>query len=353
MRLPIDLVEDDAARLAPSVGLIHVTDDEPGISRVRRGTGFSYHGPDGALLGDRYRDRIELLAVPPAWSDVWIAMAENGYLQATGRDDLERKQYRYHDAYRELQEERKFLRLAWFAPALDDLRRHVDDALARPPGDEARAHATVLRLLDQTLVRIGRPVPSEVTGSRGALSLTSDHLDVDGDTVRLDFTAKGGAERDFVVSDPVLAQALADAIEDAPERPFSYVGDDGSIREVTPRSVSERITDITGSPFSARDFRTWGGTVAATEELLHGELRASDDGPDRPDLAAYDAAAERLGNTRAVARSAYVAPAVVAAHDDGTLEEIHRRTRTGARLSRTERTVMRVLKDDARARALR
>lgn len=344
-RLPDHLAADDPGVLAPLVDLVVTTDEEPGIRRVRRGRGFSYHLPDGGLVEGTERDRIEQLAIPPAWTDVWIAVVARAYLQATGRDDLERKQYRYHDAYRELQETRKFRRLAWFGPALDELRRHVA-ATIEDPDPRARAHAVVLRLLDVTAIRIGDTDPSPVTGSRGALSLTAEHIDLDGDHVHLDFTGKGGGEREVEVQDHDLAHALHDVLREHPDRPFSYADDAGHVHVVSQTSVNQRIQEVTGSPFTARDFRTWGGTVTAAATLLTGEASASDS---RDDIAAVDAAAERLGNTRAVARASYVAPVVLEAWADGSLCDVWQRTRTGARLSRVERTVMRVLEDDARA----
>lgn len=335
--LPQRLVEDDPAVLAPTVGLRHVTDDEAGIRRRRRGRGFSYHAPDGTLLEGRRRDRCEQLAIPPAWTDVWIAPTSTCYLQATGRDDAGRKQHRYHEAYRELCEERKFQRLAWFGAALDDLRAAVDAGLdADDPA--IRTHATVLRLIDRSLIRVGTRASSDATGARGAVSLGVDNVDVEGETVHVSYLAKGGCERDVELTDTQLADALTEHLAGDDDRLFRF-DDDGTPREVTARSVNAWIHEACASPFTARDFRTWGGTVTAAEALL-----AIDDDP-RPDLRAADAAAERLGNTRTVARSAYVAPVVLESHDTGRLEQVHRRTRRGRWLSRTERTVRRVLEE--------
>lgn len=339
--LPDRLVEHDPAVLAPSVGLRHIVDDEPGISRRRRGAGFSYHAPDGTLLQGRARERCEALAIPPAWTDVWIAPRADGYLQASGRDDAGRKQHRYHDDYRALCERRKFQRLAWFGAALDDLRAAVQEGLdADDP--TTRAHATVLRLIDRSLIRVGGPAHSEVTGAQGAVSLGPDNVEVDGEVVHISYVAKGGNEREVDVTDAELADALTAQLAEDEDRLFRFV-DEECPREVTARSVNAWILDCCRSPFTARDFRTWGGTVTAADTLL------DCNGDPRPDLRAADAAAERLGNTRTVARDAYVAPAVVAAHDEGRLQEIHGRTRRGRWLSRTERTVMRVLQEWADA----
>lgn len=335
--LPDDLVHDDPVVLAPSVGLRHVLADEPGITRRRRGKGFSYHAPDGTLLQGRDRDRCGALAIPPAWTDVWIAPTADSYLQANGRDDAGRKQHLYHATYRELCERRKFRRLAWFGTALEHLRAAV--ALGLDGDDPAtRAHATVVRLIDRSLIRVGDPTGSDATGAQGAVSLGTDDVDVDGDVVHITYVAKGGHEREVDVADADLADALTAHLSADDDRLFR-LAEDVSPREVTARSVNAWILDTCRSPFTARDFRTWGGTVTAAETLL------DSNGEPRPDLRAADAAAERLGNTRTVARNAYVAPAVVEAHDDGRLEEVHGRTRRGRWLSRTERTVMRVLQD--------
>lgn len=336
-RLPDSLVDDDPAVLAPSVGLRHVLDDEPGISRRRRGKGFSYHAADGTLLQGPDRDRCEALAIPPAWTDVWIAPTADGYLQARGRDDAGRKQHRYHEAYRELCERRKFQRLAWFGTALEDLRAAVERGLdADDPA--TRTHATVLRLIDRSLIRVGGPACSDATGAQGAVSLGPDNVAVDGDVVHISYVAKGGREREVDVDDPDLADALTAHLSADDDRLFRFV-DDESPREVTARSVNAWILATCRGPFTARDFRTWGGTVTAAETLL------ATNGDPRPDLRAVDAAAERLGNTRTVARDAYVAPVLIEAHDDGRLQAVHGRTRRGRWLSRAERTVMRVLQD--------
>ncbi len=337
-RLPDWLLEDDPVVLAPSIGLRHVRDSEPGIRRRRRGAGFSYHAADGTLLQGRRRERCEQLAIPPAWIDVWIAPTATGYLQATGRDDADRKQHRYHDAYRELCERRKFQRLAWFGPALDLLRAAVEEGLvADDPG--TRIHATVVRLIDRSLIRVGGRASSDATGARGAVSLDADDIEVNGGVVHISYVAKGGQERAVNVADSDLANALTDHLAANDDRPFCFEDAD-TRREVTAHSVNTWIHDACRSPFTARDFRTWGGTVTAARALLE----AVEDEA-RPDLRAVDAAADRLGNTRTVARNAYVAPALLEAYDDGRLQGTHHRTRTGRHLSRTERTVMRVLQD--------
>lgn len=336
--LPDWLMEDDPILLAPSVGLRHVLDSEPGIRRRRRGAGFSYHAPDGTLLAGRRRERCEQLAIPPAWTDVWIAPTANGYLQATGRDDADRKQHRYHEAYRELCERRKFQRLAWFGPALDALRAAVEQGLAADD-PATRTHALVVRLIDRSLIRVGGRASSDVTGARGAVSLDPGDVEVDGGTIHMSYVAKGGRERDVDVDDSELAEALTEHLAANDDRLFCFEAADVQ-REVTAQSVNDWIHDACRSPFTARDFRTWGGTVTAARALV--ECLEEDA---RPDLRAADAAAERLGNTRAVARSAYVAPVLLEAHEDGRLQQTHHRTRRGRRLSRTERTVMRVLQD--------
>lgn len=336
-RLPDHLVDHDPVVLAPSVGLRHVLDDAPGISRRRRGKGFSYHAPDGTLLQGDARDRCEALAIPPAWTDVWIAPSADDYLQASGRDDAGRKQYRYHELYRELCERRKFQRLAWFGGALEDLRAAVERGLdADDPA--TRSHAMVLRLIDRSLIRVGQPACSDATGAQGAVTLGPQNVEVDGDVVHITYVAKGGQEREVDVTDAELADALTAHLSADDDRLFCFV-DDESPREVTARSVNAWILERCRSPFTARDFRTWGGTVTAADTLLQAN------GDPRPDLRAADAAAERLGNTRSVARGSYVAPALIEAHDEGRLQQVHGRTRRGRWLSRTERTVMRVLQE--------
>lgn len=345
MALPERLRLDDSAVHAAAAGLAFVDDSEPGITRRRRGRGFSFHLPDGTLVRGIERDRLVTLAVPPAWREVWLSVHADGHLQATGRDDADRKQYRYHDAFRARREAWKFERLAWFGPALDRLRAVVAEDLHGDDPDRRRLAAAV-RLIDRSLIRVGSERAAEAHGTRGATTLTGDDVEVRGSRILLAFTAKGGTEREVEVVDEALADVVRDLLDQHDDHAVDLfdvdVDGDDVADPLRPTHVNTYLGEASGSPFTAKDFRTWGGTVAAAAALLGEAGQAR-----RPDLVAVDAAAEELGNTRSVARASYVAPAVLAAGEDGTLERVHARTRSGARLSRVERTVMRVLREAA------
>lgn len=331
-------VEEDPEALAAEAGLVYRLDVEPGISRRRRGRGFSYHLPKGELVDDATRQRIERLAVPPAWTDVWIALRPDGHLQACGYDAAGRKQYLYHPDWRAAMDARKFERLSHFGPALDRLRRRVDADLGseeRP----VRAVAATVRLIDRTGIRVGNAEYEETNGTRGATTLVCGDVRVRGDEVALSFVAKGGIEQSIEIVDPRLAAVLSD-LRSSSKRPlFSYVSDaNGRSGMVDSEMVNRYIVEAARDRYSAKDLRTWFGTVAAASVLV-----SFPPGDEQAVLASIDEAAERLGNTRAVARSSYVAPAVLDAHLDGSLQRVHRATRSGKRLDRGERTVMRVL----------
>ena len=214
-------------------GLVYVTDDRPGILRRRRGKGFSYHRADGRAVDDDERARIESLAIPPAWTDVWICAEENGHLQATGRDARGRKQYRYHPRWREVRDAAKYDRLVDFAAGLPDLRARVDDDLARRGLPQEKVLAAVVRLLDETLIRIGNDEYVDANGSYGLTTIEAEHVRIDGPRIELEFTGKSGIEQDVVLRDRRLA-AIVRACQELPgEDLFGYLDDEGAAVDVT------------------------------------------------------------------------------------------------------------------------
>jgi DNA topoisomerase I len=332
---------DDPEAVAESAGLRYVSDAEPGITRRRRGQGFSYHRPDGSTVrDDRTRDRIAALAVPPAWSDVWICRDPVGHLQATGRDAKGRKQYRYHSRWRAVRDENKYGRLLSFGQALPALRERIDATLRRPGLPREKVIAVVVHLLDETLIRVGNQEYAEDNESYGLTTITADHVDIGWSEVRFDFVGKGGVAHEVTVSDPRLARIVRRCHELGGQELFAYHDDEGQTVDVTSAHVNDYLRDTIGSIASAKDFRTWGGTVTVTEHL------ASVDAPEAeeaPILEAVDAAAALLRNTRAVCRSCYVHPAVFEAYRDASLSEAWRRSRSTARMSRAERATLAVL----------
>jgi DNA topoisomerase-1 len=353
---------------AEEAGLRYVTDARPGISRVRRGRGFSYLRPDGSPVDDpRQLDWIRSLAIPPAWTDVWICPDRHGHLQATGRDSRGRKVYRYHPDWRPARDETKYERLVEFAAALPRIRARVDADLRKHGLPRDKVLAAVVRLLERTALRIGNPQYARDNGSFGLTTLRDRHARVEGGTIRLRFKGKSGNTVDAVVSDRRLA-TVVDRLQELPgQELFVYLGEDGEPRAIGSDDVNAYLKDTTGQNFSAKDFRTWAGTLAAAAALRDGsgpDLGATSRSAARHEIvAAMRRTAERLGNTAAVTRSAYVHPALIDAYLDGEVigglaasgNNGNRRPTARRGLSRDERSLLRMLRQAAskRRRALR
>jgi DNA topoisomerase I len=335
-----------APEAAADAGLRYVSDEGPGIRRRRRGKGFSYERPDGRVITSKAeRERIAAIAIPPAWTDVWISPVANGHILATGRDARGRKQYRYHPEWRRIRDSDKFDRLADFGAALPDLRAEVESDLAKRGMPEVKALALVTSLLDQTLIRVGNENYVEENGSYGLTTLRPGHVTVEPDRVVFDFTSKGGLDRALVLEDRALARAVHQCHELGGQTLFSYQTQTGEVLDVTSTDVNGYLREKVGDEITAKDFRTWGGTTAAAATLAVGRPAESAAHADKAVLAAYDVAAEVLGNTRAVCRSAYVHPAVPEAFRSGQLHEHWKRARSAPRFDRAEHLVLRLLRD--------
>jgi DNA topoisomerase I len=329
---------------ADEADLYYVTDEIPGLTRRRRGKGFSYHAPDGSTITDPgERARIEAIVIPPAWTDVWICPIPDGHILASGRDDRGRKQYRYHPRWREVRDTDKYDRLAAFGAMLPDLRRHLDGDLRRRGLPREKVLALVVQLLDETLIRVGNDTYAEANESFGLTTLRPDHVEVSSTTIEFDFVGKGGVERQLAVRDPRLARIVRQCHELRGQDLFSYRDEDGEVVNVGSSHVNAYLREIAGAEVTAKHFRTWGGTVTAAETLLEVAPPETDRDADANVLAAIDAAADTLGNTRAVCRSCYVHPAVPDAYRDGRLHEAWGSSREARWFRRAERTVLKVL----------
>lgn len=338
VRVPRALTIKDPGVVAEAAGLTHVPDTVPGIRRRQHRDGFRYRRPDEHPPSLSDLERIETLAVPPAWTDVWISPSPDGYLQATGVDDAGRKQYRYHEDFRSFCDRQKFDRLLYFGRALTLIRKATERSLEQPLGSRHHAIAAAVRLIDQHLLRVGN-TGSATNGHHGATTLTVAHLvedrsDDGGDPgfVTLDYTAKSGQHRQIVVEDDDLADVLTTLAEDADDELFWF--DDGphGRRRADAADINRFIVEHAGPAFSAKDFRTWGGSRSA----IHARAQGHDL------LDAVDQAAADLGNTRAVARNSYIHPAVVAA-DQSVIDEAWRRSRSSRWLDRAESALVKVM----------
>jgi DNA topoisomerase-1 len=305
-------------RSAEDAGLRYVTDAEPGISRRRAGRGFSYIGPDGARITDKRKLAwIRSLAIPPAWTDVWICTSSRGHLQATGRDARGRKQYRYHPDWRRIRDDAKYERMLAFGQALPRIRRRVGRDLRRRGLPRERVLAAVVLLLEKTLARVGNEEYAQANRSFGLTTLRDRHAQVGSARIRFRFKGKGGKISDVKLSDERLARIVAKCQDLPGQELFAYLDDTGEARSVGSSDVNDYLRQISGRDFTAKDFRTWAGTVLAAWALREFEQVDSQAQAKRNVVRAVERVAELLGNTPAVSRKSYVHPGVIDAYLDG------------------------------------
>jgi DNA topoisomerase-1 len=317
----------DPIASAAEAGLRYVTDASPGIRRRRAGRGFTYIGPDGRRIADRQQlDWIRSLAIPPAWTDVWICTSRRGHLQATGRDARGRKQYRYHPEWRAVRDEAKYGRMIAFGQALPEIRRRVDADLRRPGLPRERVLAAVVRLLEKTRLRVGNEEYARDNRSYGLTTLRDRHAEVGSSRIRFRFRSKGGKVSDVELSDARLARIVARCQELPGQELFAYLDEDGEVRPIGSSDVNDYLREITGRDFTAKDFRTWSGTVLAAWALTEFEAVDSEAQAKRNVVRAVEEVAEWLGNTPAVSRRSYVHPAVIDAYLDGDVVRAARQT---------------------------
>lgn len=304
-------------------GLVWCVDDYPGHRRARRGKGFSYHDADGGQIRDaKTLERIRALAIPPAWTDVWICPRANGHVQATGRDARNRKQYRYHPDWNEGRANAKFDRLDAFASALPRLHKRIDEDLARRGPCRDKALATVTRLLELTLIRIGNREYVRQNRSFGLSTLHKRHVDVDGSALLFTFRGKSGVEHVVTVRDRRLAHILKTLRELPGQQLFKYRDEQGGLAPVRSDDINQYIRETMGESFSAKDFRTWAATVSAARILSECGPPASTIEARRKISSCLKAVAERLGNTPAVCRASYVHPRVVELYESGEMQRL-------------------------------
>jgi DNA topoisomerase-1 len=310
----------DPAESALVAGLRYVHDTSPGIRRQRSGDRWTYVGPDGHIIHDPATlDRIRSLAIPPAYTAVWISPDPLGHIQATGRDARGRKQYRYHPKYREMRDETKFGRMPAFGEALPRIRGRVDADLARRGLPHERVLAAAVRLLESTGFRIGNEEYARINHHFGLTTLREEHVAVRGATMRFQFAGKEGKLYRCHVTDRRLAR-IVQCFESLPgEELFKYIDDSGELRTIGSADVNDYVREISGEHFTAKDFRTWAGTMLAADALRAMEVPSTRRGINSAILRAIDRVAERLNNTRAVSRKYYVHPAIFEAFASGLL----------------------------------
>ncbi len=312
--------ENDSDEAARSAGLVHVSDEDPGIRREPAPVGFDYFHAGGSPVRDeRTLARIRSLAVPPAWTDVWICPSPQGHLQATGRDARGRKQYRYHALFREAREENKYGRMLEFAQALPQLRARVAQHMALRGLPREKVLATVVHLLESTLIRVGNDDYARQNRSFGLTTLRNRHVEIEGSQLRFQFKGKSGRSWRLQLHDRRVAKVVR-ACQDLPgQRLFQYADEAGQARELTSTDVNDYLREVTGRDITAKDFRTWAGTVLAALALRGADSAGTQAETKKALRDAVEAVAARLGNTPAICRKCYVHPEVFAAWQAGEL----------------------------------
>jgi DNA topoisomerase-1 len=337
-------MSDDGSADARAAGLRYSSDDEPGISRRAAGRGFSYRTERGGLVeSPRQLARIRGLGIPPAWTKVWICADARGHLQATGRDARGRKQYLYHADWRAVRDASKFERMLDFGSSLPQLRDRIESDLGLPGLPRERVLAAVVRLVDETLIRIGNEEYRRENGSFGATTMRTRHAEVEGRTITVEFKGKSGKLHRAAVSDPRLARTVQ-KLQDLPGRElFSYLGDeDGERRPVRSNDVNDYLRDVSGAEVTVKDFRTWGASALCLRALDDIDPPASATAAKRAIAEAIREVASALGNTPAVCRASYVHPGILESFAAGELPRTPSRRLQG--LDRWESGLLRFLR---------
>jgi DNA topoisomerase-1 len=312
----------DPVKSARSAGLRYVTDDRPGYRREKKGKRFVYRDEQGRVIRDpAERRRIDALAIPPAWTEVWIAPSADAHLQATGRDAKGRKQYRYHARWRCVRDETKYGRMLAFAEALPRIRERVERDLARPGLPREKVLAAVVRLLETTLIRVGNDEYAKANGSFGLTTMLDRHVGITASNLSFEFRGKSGIKHRIALDDRRLARVVRRCRDLPGQVLFQYLDDGGQPRDVDSADVNAYLREAAGEDFTAKDFRTWAGTILAALALREFEAFDSEAQAKKNVVRAIETVAERLGNTPTVCRKCYVHPEVIDAYLDGSMLE--------------------------------
>lgn len=324
--------KNESTELAPSVeiakqhaeeaGLRYVSDRKPGFKRKKSGKGFIYLDQDGKRLNDKtHLERIKKLVIPPAWTEVWICPNANGHIQVTGRDARNRKQYKYHQKWNETRNSNKFDKLSKFCSVLPEIRKRVKRDLKRPKYDREKVLAAIVSIMERTLIRVGNEEYAEKNKSYGLTTIKNRHAKVEGKKVRFKFRGKSGIEHEIVLEDPRLAKIVRDCQDLPGQDLFSYENDDGKFVDVTSADVNDYLREISGEEVTAKDFRTWGGTLYTMLHLCTSEAKNKTQ-LKKCVTSAIKQTAEKLGNTPTICRGYYVHPAVFEMFESGELQKI-------------------------------
>jgi len=352
---------DEHVESAEAAGLRYVTDAAPGIRRQRRGRGFTYIAADGSVIRDKAElERIRKLVIPPRWTSVWICPNPSGHLQVTARDARGRKQYRYHPRYRAVRDETKFGRMLAFSEILPLIRECVERDVMLPELSRDKVLATVVWLLERTLIRVGNDEYARDNGSFGLTTLRRKHVTVSGAKLRFEFRGKSGVPHSVAVTDRRIAHIVQRCQELPGQELFQYLDNDGRRQSVDAGDINEYLRRITGRQVTAKDFRTWAGTTLAAAALRELGGFTSEKQAKAKIVTAIDRISQRLGNTRAVCRKYYVHPAILEAYMEGitippTPSDVRplRSSGSPAALRRDEVAVVELLRNRGKAEPLK
>lgn len=339
----------DPIKTAEAANLVYVSDATPGIIRQKKAKDFFYALADEKMIDDADLKRIKSLVIPPAWENVWICALENGHLQATGVDVKMRKQYRYHPAWNALRNHTKFYRLLEFGKALPTIRLQLEKDLSIVGLTQQKVLATVVSLMERTNIRVGNNIYEKLYGSFGLTTLKNKHVQFNGSTVKFSFVGKKGIKHDISLKNKKLA-AIVQKCRDIPGKElFQYYNEDGSPHSIDSGMVNEYIKNISGKDFSAKDFRTWSGTVNAFLAFKEIGFADNDSAAKKNVVQALDKVAEHLGNTRMVCKKYYVHPLIISLYENQSLKKYFKQldkieTDDGkADLTKEEKLIMKIL----------
>jgi DNA topoisomerase-1 len=313
---------DDYERAAADAHLRYVRDTQPGITRKKRGKHFAYFLGDKPVKDEAELNRIHALVIPPSWTDVWICPAKNGHIQATGLDLRKRKQYRYHSGWNTLRNETKFHRLLEFGKALPTLQEKMESDLRQKELTRDKVLATVLSLMERTYIRVGNNEYEKANGSYGLTTLKNKHVSVTGDKLVFSFTGKKGVHHDITLRNKRLANTVRQCRDIPGHELFQYYSEDGTRHSIDSGMVNQYIHDAVGTDFTAKDFRTWAGSLHALQAFC--EIGAADSDSDckKNVVAVLDTVSRKLGNSRTVCKKYYVHPGLIQLYEEGKLEQI-------------------------------
>jgi len=323
--------KESAVQSARKVGLRYVSDAKPGIRRERAGKGFRYLDAEGRVVKDRHTlARIKSLVIPPAWAEVWICAAHNGHIQVTARDARGRKQYRYHPLWRKARDENKYEHLVSFGKALPLIRKRVEKDLALPGLPREKILATIVRLLETTMMRVGNEEYARSNGSFGLTTLRDKHVRIAGARLEFHFRGKSGIEHFIELNDRRLARIVSSCRDLPGYELFQYLDDEGNRRAIDSEDVNEYLRAVSGQDYTAKDFRTWAGTLLAALALREFEKFDSQAQAKKNLVRAIESVSSKLGNTPAICRKCYIHPTVMESYLDGSmLEALQQRAEKG------------------------